>query len=203
MLPKLIFATNNAHKVAEIQSAVGSAIEVITMREAGIDQDIPEPFPTLRENAETKAQTIARLSGLPCFGEDTGLEVDELNGAPGVKSARYAGEPQDAAANVQKLLAELGTSENRAACFRTVIALVMDGECHFFEGICTGHITLSPRGTEGFGYDPVFIPDGSEQTFAEMGLEEKNRYSHRKKAADALVLFLQDRIKNFPSSGIK
>lgn len=203
MLPKLIFATNNAHKVAEIQSAVGNAIEVITMKEAGIDQDIPEPFPTLQQNAETKARTIAERSGYACFGEDTGLEVEALNGAPGVKSARYAGEPQDAANNVIKLLNELRSSENRAARFRTVIALIWDGECHFFEGICTGNITHSSRGSSGFGYDPVFIPDGAEQTFAEMRLEEKNRYSHRKKAADALVLFLQDRIKNFPSSSIK
>jgi XTP/dITP diphosphohydrolase len=190
----LIFATNNAHKTEEVRSALGSAFSLETMQEAGLDMDIPEPHATLEANALEKARTVAVLTGHPAFGEDTGLEVFALNGEPGVKSARYAGEDRSTEANIQKLLTRLGDSEDRAAQFRTVMALVLDGQEYCFEGVCPGRILLQPRGTAGFGYDPVFVPDGSEQTFAEMDTEGKNRFSHRKKALDQLITFL----KNIP-----
>lgn len=165
-------------------------LHIISLREAGINRDIPEPFNTLRENAHEKCRVIAGLTGKDCFSEDTGLEVDTLNGDPGVFSARYAGEQATAADNIQKLLAQLGTAENRKARFRTVICLIMNGETHYFEGVCEGHITFGPRGGSGFGYDPVFVPEGSRLTFAEMGADAKKAISHRKKAFDKLFLFL-------------
>lgn len=188
---RLIFATNNRHKVEEIQSAIGHILEVISLKEAGIDVDIPEPFDTLEENAQEKARVIHDLSGENCFSEDTGLEVDALKGEPGVKSARYAGENRDFDANIQKLLSNLGTTTQRSARFRTVIALILDRKEYLFEGICEGQITMEKRGSQGFGYDPVFLPAGSTRTFGEMTLEEKKGFSHRSKAADKLVLFLQ------------
>ena len=187
---KLIFATNNQHKVDEIKSALPVHFNVITLREAGIDIDIPEPYPTLQENAAAKARTIHEMTITNCFSEDTALEVSALGGEPGVHSARYAGEEKLPEKNVSKLLANLNGKNNRAACFRTVICLIWEGKELFFEGRCDGKITLSPRGSKGFGYDPVFIPDGSVRTFAEMDIQEKNLYSHRKKAADMLVTFL-------------
>lgn len=196
---RLLFATNNEHKVTEIQAAIGNAIEVVSLKAAGIDIDIPEPHPTLEANATEKSQTIHRLTGMHCFSEDTGLEVEALNGEPGVKSARYAGEVRDFGKNIEKLLEKLGNNPHRKAQFRTVISLIWDGKEHLFEGISEGTITDAPRGSAGFGYDPVFLPQGSEKTFAEMTLEEKNRFSHRKKAADKLVLFLQQTI--FPVIG--
>jgi len=188
---KLIFATNNQHKVEEIQSAIGHILEVISLKAAGIDVDIPEPHHTLEENAQEKSRFIHRLTGGNCFSEDTGLETDALNGEPGVKSARYAGEQKDFDANIEKLLGRLGTTSNRSARFRTVISLIVEDKEYLFEGICEGEIIREKRGNRGFGYDPVFLPHGSTRTFAEMTLEEKNRFSHRKKAADKLVLFLQ------------
>lgn len=187
----LIFATNNAHKVEEIRAALGAAFSLETMREAGLDIDIPEPHPTLEENAMEKARTVAQLTGRAAFGEDTGLEVFALDGEPGVKSARYAGDARSNDANIEKLLTKLGESPDRAARFRTVIALVMDGRAYSFEGICPGRITLEPRGTSGFGYDPVFVPDGSALTFAEMDMDGKNRFSHRKRALVQLINFLK------------
>lgn len=190
-MTQLIFATNNRHKVEEIQAAIGHILKVISLEEAGIDIDIPEPHDTLEENAEEKSRVIHRLTHENCFSEDTGLETDALNGEPGVKSARYAGEDKDFKANIGKLLHKLGTTTQRSARFRTVISLVWHEKEYLFEGICEGQIITEPRGEQGFGYDPVFIPAGSTRTFAEMTLEEKNRFSHRKKAADKLVLFLQ------------
>jgi XTP/dITP diphosphohydrolase len=188
---KLIFATNNEHKVEEIQAAIGHILEVISLSAAGIEKEIPEPYETLEENAREKSRVIHQLTGENCFSEDTGLETEALNGGPGVKSARYAGENKDFAANIHKLLDRMGTTTNRTARFRTVISLILDNKEYLFEGICEGRITAEQRGRQGFGYDPVFIPDGADRTFAEMTMEEKNRFSHRKKAADKLVLFLQ------------
>ena len=191
--PTLVFATNNAHKVEEIQAAIGNILEVISLKQAGIDIDIPEPHDTLEANASEKSSTIHRLTGQSCFSEDTGLEVKALNGEPGVKSARYAGEGRSFSANTEKLLSGLSAHSDRRARFRTVISLILDGKEHLFEGICNGRILETPTGNGGFGYDPVFAPDGETRSFAEMSLEEKNHYSHRRKAADKLVAFLQSR----------
>ncbi|MCU7693028.1 RdgB/HAM1 family non-canonical purine NTP pyrophosphatase [Haoranjiania flava] len=187
---QLIFATNNQNKINEIRKVVSEEIDIITLKQAGIDIDIPEPYDTLQENAATKSKTIFEMTGKNCFSEDTGLEVNTLGGAPGVKSARYAGEPANDAGNIQKLLIELHGQEDRSAQFRTVISLILDEKEYFFEGICTGTITTEARGGNGFGYDPVFVPDGSDKTFAEMNMDEKNIFSHRKKATKKLVDFL-------------
>lgn len=188
----LIFATNNQHKVEEIQAAIGQKIKVISLKQAGIDVDIPEPFDTLEENAIHKAKVIHDQTGLNCFSEDTGLEVEALNGAPGVKSARYAGEDRSFERNIDKLLSGLEQESNRKARFRTVITLIWNNQSFLFDGICEGTITKERVGDGGFGYDPVFKPFGAEKTFAEMSMEEKNLYSHRRKAADKLILFLQE-----------
>jgi XTP/dITP diphosphohydrolase len=188
---RLVFATNNAHKVEEIQSAIGNQLEVISLRQAGIDIDIPEPHDTLEANATEKSTTIHRLTGENCFSEDTGLEVTALNGEPGVKSARYAGEDRAFEKNVEKLLEKLNDNPDRSARFRTVISLIWEGKEFLFEGICKGHILKTPEGDQGFGYDPVFVPDGDTRSFARMTLEEKNRFSHRRKAADQLLAFLR------------
>ena len=193
---RLIFATNNMHKVEEIRSVVTNEFEIVTLLEAGIDIDIPEPHSTLEKNASEKSRTIYRLTGTNCFGEDTGLEVEALNGEPGVKSARYAGDEKSFDNNIEKLLSNLGNNENRKARFRTVLSLMINGKEFLFEGICKGNIIKERRGTNGFGYDPIFVPDGSDKTFAEMSLDEKNMYSHRKKATDKLVIFLNDLINN-------
>lgn len=190
MVNKLVFATNNPNKVAEIKKVLGNSFEVISLKDAGIDIDIPEPYETLEENAATKSNTIFTLTGNDCFSEDTGLFVDSLNGEPGVKSARYAGEPASNKANINKLLFNLDKNENRKARFRTVISLIANGKEFQFEGICEGTILPEPVGEKGFGYDAVFMPDGSEKSFAEMEMEEKNIYSHRKKAVAKLVAFL-------------
>lgn len=190
----IIFATNNPHKVEEIQAAIGDRLAVISLAQAGIGIDIPEPHDTLEANAREKSSTIHRLTGRNCFSEDTGLEVEALQGEPGVKSARYAGEGKDFDRNIDKLLGKLGDQPNRRARFRTVISLIWEAEEHFFEGVCEGRILAERQGAGGFGYDPVFVPAGSDRSFASMSLEEKNRYSHRKKAADKLVLFLQNQL---------
>ncbi|MFL5742958.1 MAG: RdgB/HAM1 family non-canonical purine NTP pyrophosphatase [Flavisolibacter sp.] len=189
---KLIFATNNAHKVDEIRSALRGSLEVVGLADAGIDIDIPEPYDTLQDNAAEKARTIYRLTNTSCFSEDTGLEVYSLNNEPGVKSARYAGDERSFEKNIDKLLSRLQDSNSRRARFRTVICLIWEGREKFFEGICEGRITQEPKGSGGFGYDSVFQPEGSDKTFGEMGLQEKNRYSHRRKAADMLVTFLNN-----------
>src|SRR4030095_5584824 len=195
---KLIFATNNQHKVDEIRSMIGnSSLEIITLKEAGIDIDIPEPFTTLEENASNKSRTIYEIEStnpamIGCFSEDTGLEVEALNGEPGVKSARYAGEEKSFDRNIEKLLRNLEGIENRKAKFRTVISLIIDAKETLFEGVCEGAIGYSKKGNHGFGYDPVFVPHGSLHTFAEMNIGEKNKFSHRKKATDKLVAYLSN-----------
>jgi len=191
----IVFATNNADKVKEIQSAIGDQIEVISLSDAGIDIDIPEPHPTLRQNASAKSRTIASLTGRNCFSEDSGLEVASLDGEPGVLSARYAGDEKSFDKNIDKLLAKLSFHKDRSARFRTVISLIWENEEYFFEGICEGVIIGARAGRNGFGYDPVFMPSGTNRTFAEMNLDEKNRVSHRRKAADKLVQFLIEKTR--------
>jgi XTP/dITP diphosphohydrolase len=186
----LLFATNNAHKVGEIQPLVPATIRVVSLRDAGIDKDIPEPFDTLEENAREKSRAIFELSGKDCFSEDTGLEVEALNGAPGVRSARYSGDNATHEENIALLLHNLEGVENRRARFRTVISLQWQGSEYQFEGVCTGVIITERSGGLGFGYDPVFMPDGAEKTFAQMQMEEKALYSHRGKAVSKLVEFL-------------
>lgn len=188
----LIFATNNQHKTDEIRSVIGPSFQIITLQEAGITIDIPEPHDTLEANATEKAQTIHQLTQQNCFSEDTGLEVDALHGEPGVKSARYAGDGRDFQQNINKLLQNLVGNQNRKAQFRTVISLILDNKEYQFEGICTGKITDDQKGNKGFGYDPVFIPDGASKCFAEMSMEEKNQYSHRQKAVTQLIHFLHN-----------
>jgi XTP/dITP diphosphohydrolase len=187
---KFIFATNNQHKAEEMRYALGNKFEILTLKEAGIDIDIPEPHETLEENASEKSETIYRLTKTNCFSEDTGLEVYALNGEPGVKSARYAGDNKSFDANIEKLLTNLTGKSNRKARFRTVISIIIDGKEMLFEGICEGKIINEKKGSLGFGYDPVFVPHGGIKTFAEMSLEEKNKFSHRTKAAEKLVIFL-------------
>jgi len=186
----LIFATNNPHKVDEIRVVLKGKWEILSLKEAGIDIDIPEPHHTLEENASEKSRTIYQLTGKNCFSEDTGLEAEALGGAPGVKSARYAGENKDPGENTVKLLQELKGVSNRKARFRTIISLFLEGVEYQFEGICTGTIIEEKRGSMGFGYDPVFVPDGDTRTFAEMDTVDKTLFSHRKKAMEKLILFL-------------
>jgi len=193
---KLIFATNNQHKADEIQAVLPPVYKIITLKAAGINIDIPEPHDTLEANAKEKAVTIYHLTNTACFGEDTGLEVEALNGEPGVRSARYAGDDKLFQNNIEKLLFHLKDKQNREAQFRTVICLILEGNIEFFEGICKGRIIAAQKGKEGFGYDPVFVPEGAEKTFAEMSLEEKNQYSHRRKAVDKLVSFLNQSEQN-------
>ncbi|PZP51779.1 MAG: non-canonical purine NTP pyrophosphatase, RdgB/HAM1 family [Pseudopedobacter saltans] len=187
---KLIFATNNQNKIKEIKAATGHRMDIVTLKEAGIDIDIPEPYDTLQENAETKAKTIFKMTYENCFSEDTGLEVDELDGAPGVHTARYAGEQKSDANNIALLLKNLEGNSNRKARFRTVIYLIYEGQHHSFEGVCDGSIAEKASGADGFGYDPIFISNGDTRTFAEMSMEEKAKYSHRKKALEKLIAFL-------------
>ncbi len=190
-MTELIFATNNQYKVDEIQASIGQNVRIITLKEADIQIDMPEPHETLEENAREKSTTIFRVTGRDCFSEDTGLEVDALNGAPGVRSARYAGESADSDQNIKKLLSDLGSGKNRKARFRTVISLLFNGNEYFFDGICDGTIAYVCKGYRGFGYDSVFIPENSDKTFGEMTIDEKSQFSHRRKAGDKLVLFLQ------------
>ncbi len=190
---KLIFATNNQHKVDEVRQVLGNLFDIITLKEARIDIDIPEPHETLEANATEKSTTIFNLTQQNCFSEDTGLEVDYLNGEPGVKSARYAGDDRSFKANVEKLLRKMGHAENRTARFRTIISLILDKIEYQFEGVCEGTIILKERGNAGFGYDPVFIPEGAHLTFAEMSIQEKGEFSHRKKAMDKLISFLHSK----------
>ncbi|MEO6894635.1 MAG: RdgB/HAM1 family non-canonical purine NTP pyrophosphatase [Ginsengibacter sp.] len=188
----IIFATNNENKVSEVRSILNEKFRIISLKEAGINIDIPEPYNSLEENAKEKAKVIYQLTNQDCFSEDTGLEVESLNGEPGVKSARYAGESRSFENNIDKLLIKLSLTENRKAQFRTVICLLCNGKEEFFEGICKGTIIAERRGSSGFGYDPVFIPDGSTQTFAEMTVDEKNIFSHRKKAIEKLTNHLKN-----------
>ena len=187
----LIFATNNQHKVDEVRQVLGNQFTIITLQEAGIDIDIPEPHDTLEANASEKSTTIQQLTGKNCFSEDTGLEISFLKGAPGVKSARFAGEDKSFKANIEKVLLLMADTSERQAQFRTVISLLLDGKEFQFEGICEGEILTEERGEKGFGYDPIFIPTGSKLSFAEMNPEQKNACSHRKKAMDKLIAFLK------------
>lgn len=188
---KLVFATNNAHKLEEIRAILGDKVEVLSLKDIQCDVDIPETADTLEGNAVLKAEYIYRHYGLDCFADDTGLEVEALNGAPGVYSARYAGgEGHDSEANMRKLLAEIEGKTNRKAQFRTAICLIEGGAEHLFEGVVKGEIIEEKRGASGFGYDPVFMPEGYTETFAEMGSEEKNRISHRARAVQALCAYL-------------
>lgn len=187
----LIFATNNQHKVDEVRQVLGNQFAIITLQEAGIDIDIPEPHDTLEANASEKSSTIQQLTGKNCFSEDTGLEISFLKGAPGVKSARFAGEDRSFKANIEKVLLLMADTTERQAQFRTVISLQLDGKEFQFEGICKGEILEEERGEKGFGYDPIFIPTGSKLSFAEMNPEQKNACSHRKKAMDKLIAFLK------------
>ncbi|MBR4148517.1 MAG: RdgB/HAM1 family non-canonical purine NTP pyrophosphatase [Rikenellaceae bacterium] len=187
---KLIFATNNAHKVAEVQAVLGDGYELVTPRQMGITEEIPETASTLEGNARQKARYLYERTGLDCFADDTGLEVDALDGAPGVHSARYATDGHDFEANTRLLLHNMEGKEDRRARFRTAIILIEGGEEHLFEGRVEGEITLAPAGCGGFGYDPVFRPEGYELTFAEMSADEKNSISHRARAVAKLVEYL-------------
>ncbi len=187
----IVFATNNAHKLAEVRQIVGSAIDIKSLADIGCHDDIPETGSTLEENAAIKARYISERYGMDCFADDTGLEVDALGGAPGVYSARYAGENHDSAANTTKLLRELNGKTNRSARFRTVIALSRKGKLNYVEGKVEGTIATEPHGTEGFGYDPVFIPEEADgRSFAEMTPEEKNAISHRGRAMKEFLKLL-------------
>ncbi len=187
---KIIFATNNAHKLSEVQAVLGEGFELVTPRMCGVEEDIPETAETLEGNASQKAHYLYEKTGLDCFADDTGLEVEALDGAPGVHSARYATDGHDFAANNRLLLKNLEGKENRRARFRTVISLIEQGEEHLFEGIVEGHIIDHESGEEGFGYDPLFVPEGFDRTFAEMSAEEKNAVSHRGRAVRKLVAYL-------------
>lgn len=194
---EIIFATGNAHKAIEAQKALGDTFTLIMPKELGLTEEIPENGDTLQANAIEKAEYLWKKFGKNCFADDTGLEVDALGGAPGVYSARYAGPEKGSDANMTKLLAELQAAEaangeiSRTARFRTVVALILDGELHLFNGVLEGKIAKERSGNEGFGYDPIFIPDGYSKTLAEITLEEKNAISHRGKAMRALAEFLQ------------
>lgn len=193
---KIVFATNNKHKLDEIRDILGHEYEIVSLKDIGCDVDIPETGSTLEENALMKARYVFDNYGLNCFADDTGLEVEALNGEPGVYSARYAGEGHDSEANMKKLLEKLGNNNNRQARFRTVIALVLKDSpkesITLFEGIVNGRIAYEKHGTEGFGYDPIFVPEGYDQSFAELGLDIKNKISHRARATQKLVKHLKD-----------
>lgn len=193
----LVFASNNAHKLEEIRAILGNKFDVKSLEDIGCNVDIPETGTTFRENALQKARYVKEHFGFDCFADDSGLQVEALGGEPGVYSARYAvkngrqvtaGNKDDA--NMDVLLEKLAGDENRKACFRTCIALIYEGETHFFDGVVEGHIITEKRGDGGFGYDPLFVPDGYEKTFAEMGNEVKNNISHRAKAVEKLAEFL-------------
>ena len=192
MKRKLVFATNNAHKLEEVAAILGDQVELLSLNDIGCQTDIPETAETLVGNALLKSSYIYKNYHLDCFADDTGLEVEALNGAPGVYSARYAGgEGHDAQANMLKLLHELDGKENRKAQFRTAISLILDGKEYLFEGVIKGEIIKEKRGDSGFGYDPVFMPEGYDRTFAELGNDIKNQISHRALAVQKLCEFLQ------------
>lgn len=187
---EIVFATHNQNKLKELQAILPAHIELVSLQDIGCQEDIPETAPTIEGNALQKARYIKKHYGKDCFADDTGLEVEALEGAPGVYSARYAGEAKNDTDNIAKLLRELEDESNRKAQFRTVIALVQGEREHVFTGICPGEITRKPSGTEGFGYDPVFLPQGQDKTFAQMSLAAKSAVSHRAKAVQKLVQFL-------------
>ena len=187
---ELLFATNNQHKIQEIQNILDQKLKIIGLKDIGFHDEIPEDQDTLEGNALQKANFIYESYKINCFADDTGLEVEALNNEPGIFSARYAGEQKSSDDNIEKLLVELKGIENRKAQFRTVVSLIINGQDYFFEGIVKGKIIHQKKGTSGFGYDPIFVPDGYVKTFAEMSLEEKNKISHRARAINKLVEFL-------------
>ena len=189
---KLIFATNNQNKIAEIKAALTQGLEIVTLIEAGINIEIDEPFDTLEENAREKATVIFGITKQNCFSEDTCLEVVALNGKPGVKSARYAGDEADNKKNIALLLKNMEGIDERNAQFKTVICLLLNNKEYLFTGICTGKINSKETGSMGFGYDAVFTPDGADKSFADMSMDEKSKYSHRKKALQKLIKFLNN-----------
>jgi len=187
---KIVFATNNPNKLKEIQALMPVGIEILSLKEIGCTEDIPETGTTLEANAFQKAHYLKENYGYDCFADDTGLEVEALNGAPGVYSARYAGPERSAEANMAKILEELKEKENRKAQFRTAIALILNGEEQLFEGMVEGHISQAKQGDEGFGYDPIFLPENDQRSFAQMTMDEKGAISHRGRAVRKLVDFL-------------
>ena len=192
-MKKIVFATNNLHKLQEVKEVLGDSIEIVSLADLNCFDEIPETADTLEGNALLKAEYIFNKFGLDCFADDTGLEVEALGGAPGVYSARYAGEDNNAIANMEKLLQNMKQHSNKNACFRTVIAYIEQGKIHYFEGKIEGNIATEPKGKAGFGYDPVFIPTGYDLSFAELGAEEKNKISHRALAANQFAQFFKDR----------
>jgi XTP/dITP diphosphohydrolase len=188
---KLVFATNNPNKLKEVQEILSDEFELLSLQDIGCFEDIPETSDTLEGNAQLKADHVTKNYGYDCFADDTGLEVESLDGEPGVYSARYGGEPRDAEKNMQKLLKNLDGKSNRNAQFRTIVALNLQGKSYAFEGVCKGEIQHEKSGDGGFGYDPIFTPEGYDQSFAEMSSEEKNKISHRKRAIQKLTDFLK------------
>ena len=191
----LVFATNNKHKLEEISHLLEGTYEIIPLEAIGCHDDIPEDHETLEGNALQKARYIKEHYGCDCFADDTGLEIEALNGQPGVYSARYAGPAKDSKANMQKVLDNMQNQTNRKACFRTIIALILDGQEYLFEGRVDGEILTEQHGSAGFGYDPIFRPEGFKESFAEMDLDTKNSISHRGRAVSKLVDFLKTRQK--------
>jgi len=189
---KLVFATNNLHKLEEVQRLMPAEIELLTLKDIGCFEDIEETATTLEGNAQIKTDHVKQKYGYDCFGDDTGLEVEALNGAPGVYSARYAGEEATFSDNVEKMLLELKDDENRKARFRTIVSLYFKGEQYFFEGICDGRIEEQRSGNKGFGYDPIFKPQGFDLTFAQMDMDTKGKISHRGLAIDKLINFFNN-----------
>ena len=194
-MQQLVFATNNAHKLQEVQAKAGDKIKLLSLDDINCHDDIAETGLTFNENASIKSQYIYKLYNLNCFGDDSGLEIDALNNEPGIYSARYAGKHGDHEANMDKVLDKLRGAANRKARFRTVISVIWNGEEHFFEGTVPGTIRTERCGSEGFGYDPIFQPDGYDITFAEMSMDEKNSISHRGRAVDQVIAFLNTQTK--------
>ncbi|MEQ8519661.1 MAG: non-canonical purine NTP diphosphatase [Cytophagales bacterium] len=191
-MKELVFATNNQNKVFEIKSLFKNLpFNIMSLKDINCKEEIPEPFETLEENALAKAKFVYNKFNLNCFADDTGLEISVLDGKPGVYSARYAGEPPNSEKNMAKVLEQLKGEKNRAAQFKTVIALILNGKDYYFEGIVKGAITYEKTGAKGFGYDPIFLPDGKTMTFAQMPIKDKNKISHRARAIDELVKFLK------------
>lgn len=188
---ELVFATNNRHKLEELQAIIGDKIKLLSLKEIGCTEDVPEEQPTLEGNAKQKSTYVFEKYGYPCFADDTGLEIDTLNGEPGVYSARYAGKEKSAEANMNKVLVKLAEINNRKARFKTVISLIINGEENQFEGIVEGKILTKKKGDSGFGYDPIFQPNGFETSFAQMNLNDKNKISHRGRAVKKLIKYLK------------
>jgi XTP/dITP diphosphohydrolase len=194
---QIVFASNNVNKIREIKSILSDNFTLLSLGDISMNEDIPENEPDLEGNALAKARYVFSATGRNVFADDTGLEVEALNGLPGVHSARFAGENKDSSANIEKILSLLGSSENRRARFRTVIALIFENKEYLFEGVVNGIIINEKKGNEGFGYDPIFIPEGNRLTFAEMDSGEKNKISHRARAFEKLIMFLnQYKISN-------